>query len=238
MKKESRKTYLKTDEIRTTPHHLLQDQLLPVIPSQRPPRRVRIRRSRSVPLAENVVAQDRERLWCRLWRESVVGFDSGPFSVGRRKRDGARVSKVGDEGLGSVLLEDEPERLWERVSCDSKDVELVEGSELGRKIRDLVVEEEELLEGGDHSELWRDRTKLISGSVEDCEFPEEGDGCWEGREGVVVDVEGGDVGEGEEGRREGFEMDSSEVETAPRLLVGSIGADDDWGGESGGMTES
>lgn len=187
----------------------MEDELFPIIPRERPAGGVTVRLARRVPFAKDVIAEQRERLWGRIRSETRIGFDRGPLSVGWWERNRARVSKVGDESRAAVLFEDEPERFWQRVSGNTKRLELKERAKLGREIGQLVVEEQKILEVGEHAELGRYRPKLVACRVKGHELPQGRNGRRKGGEGVVVDVERGDVGEGKEGGRKSLEVDST-----------------------------
>lgn len=231
-------THLEADDVGAVVEHLLEDQLLAVVPVEGPGRGVAVHLARRVLVAQDVVAQERERLLGPLvGLRQDVGLDGEPRALGRRRRDRARVAQVGDEGGRAVLLDEGPQRLGERVALDAERVEEVEGAELGRERRQVVVEEEEVAKAGEEAELGGEGRQLVARRVEEGQVLELADGRRELGEGVVRDVEGRQERVPEQGARQVLEVHAAHVDRRPRvlalLLVVADGAVEPRGGEPG-----
>lgn len=208
--------FLETEDVRRVGHHLLQDELLAVVPREGPRRRVPVHVARGVLFAEDVVAEEGERVvrGSEL-RGGRVGLDRDPVALWRGRGDGARVAEVGDESLGAVLFEELAHVVGQGVALDAQRVELVEGAQLRREARETIVEEEEILERGEEAQLGGEGGELVVGGVEEGEVGEFGERGRERRELVMGQVERGEERVHEQLGGQVLEMHAPHVQTRP-----------------------
>jgi hypothetical protein len=147
IERKERWTNLETNDIGLKIIDLLQDELLTVVPMESPGWRVAVHGARCVFLVKNIVAKH-----AKVGASAAaVGVYRDPFAVWRRQQDWARVTEIGDEGARSLSLDNDSQMFGHRISLDTQNLELMEGTKLWRQRGEMVVEEEKLTQRCHHA---------------------------------------------------------------------------------------